>query len=249
MKASSGWVGGVAVALMFSVISIAQTATAPAKKRHTKPVAPAATQEDVQSLRDLVQSQQKQIETQSQQVQQLQEQLHQVLDAVQQANVNSQKSQAGVEQAQAAAAQAQQRADDANRAAGEASTAAASATSATGLLEKQTKDEQSQLKNFQTVLGRFRLNGDVRVRGENYMQTGIEDRNRARIRVRLGLDGQLSQDFVGGIAIATGSLGDPTTTNETLTNAFDRKTIGLDRGYITYNPVAHSWLSLTGGKF
>ena len=97
------------------------------------------------------------------------------------------------------------------------------------MLEKQTKDEQTQLKNFQTALGRFRLTGDVRVRGENYMQTGIEDRNRARIRVRLGLDGQLSQDFVGGIAIATGSLGDPTTTNETLTNAFDRKTIGLDR--------------------
>jgi hypothetical protein len=34
-----------------------------------------------------------------------------------------------------------------------------------------------------------------------------------------------------------------------LTNNFDRKTIGLDRGYITYNPVAHRWLSLTGGKF
>jgi hypothetical protein len=44
-------------------------------------------------------------------------------------------------------------------------------------------------------------------------------------------------------------LGDPTSTNETLTNDFDRKTIGLDRGFITYNPVAHKWLSLTGGKF
>jgi putative porin len=49
--------------------------------------------------------------------------------------------------------------------------------------------------------------------------------------------------------LATGSLGDPTTTNETFTNFFDRKTIGLDRGYITYNPVAHRWLSATGGKF
>jgi hypothetical protein len=44
-------------------------------------------------------------------------------------------------------------------------------------------------------------------------------------------------------------LGDPTTTNETFTNNFDRKTIGLDRGWITYNPIAHRWLSLTGGKF
>jgi hypothetical protein len=98
-------------------------------------------------------------------------------------------------------------------------------------------------------MGRFRLSGDIRVRGENYTQDGIQDRNRARIRVRLGLDGQLNEDFVGGIAIATGSQGDPTTTNETLTNGFDRKTIALDRGFITYNPVAHSWLSLTGGKF
>jgi hypothetical protein len=44
-------------------------------------------------------------------------------------------------------------------------------------------------------------------------------------------------------------MGDPTTTNETLTNIFDRKTIALDKGYITYNPVAHPWFSATGGKF
>ena len=54
---------------------------------------------------------------------------------------------------------------------------------------------------------------------------------------------------MGGIYLATGTLADPSTTNETLTNFFDRKTIALDRGYITYNPVAHKWLSLTGGKF
>jgi len=67
--------------------------------------------------------------------------------------------------------------------------------------------------------------------------------------VRFGVEGKLSDDFIGGFAIATGPLGDPTTTNETFTNFFDRKTIGLDRGYITYQPVAHKWLQLTGGKF
>ena len=56
-------------------------------------------------------------------------------------------------------------------------------------------------------------------------------------------------DFVGGLYLASGSLGDPTTTNTTLTNFFDRHTIGIDRGYITYNPLAHKWISLTGGKF
>jgi hypothetical protein len=241
------------ITLALSTSLIAQTAApqnAPPKKKRAKLAAtPAASKADVQALRDLVQTQQKQIEAQNQQVQQLQDQLHQVLDAVQQSTANAQKLQAGAEQAQATAAQAQQSATQAQQAAEQANTAATSATSTTSLLQTQAKQDQARLENFQNLLGRFRLNGDIRVRGENFTQDGTQDRNRARLRVRLGLDGQLNQDFVGSIGIATGSLGDPTTTNETLTNAFDRKTIGLDRAYVTYNPVDHPWLSLTGGKF
>jgi Putative porin len=59
----------------------------------------------------------------------------------------------------------------------------------------------------------------------------------------------LAEDFTGGFFLATGSLGDSNSTNETLTNFFDRKTVGLDRGYIAYQPLAHKWLQLTGGKF
>ena len=244
------WWGILVVASVLSVVSRAQTAAAPATRKHARPAADStATQEDVQALRDLVQSQQKQIEAQGQQMQQLQDQLHQVLDAVQQANTNSQKGQSGAEQAQATAIQAQQSATEAQHAAADASTAAASAASADALLEKENKKEQTQLKGLADLAGRFRFSGDVRVRFENYTQDGTQDRNRARIRVRLGLEGQLNQDFLGGVALATGSQGDPTTTNETLTNAFDRKTIALDKGFITYNPVAHKWLSLTGGKF
>ena len=101
------------------------------------------------------------------------------------------------------------------------------------------------------LVGRFRLGGDVRIRGESQFQDqpGFFDRNRGRVRVRFGFDGKLNEDFTGGVYLATGSLGDPTTTNETFTNFFDRKTIGLDKGWITYNPLAHKWLSLTGGKF
>ena len=75
------------------------------------------------------------------------------------------------------------------------------------------------------------------------------DAHRARVRVRFGFDGKLNEDFIAGLSIATGTLGDPTSTNTTFTNNFDKKTIGLDRAYVTYNPVAHKWLSLTGGKF
>src|ERR1700688_2982619 len=239
MRHSFRRLGIFTIALALSGPLLAQTTTTPPKKKRAKlaaiPAAPAASQQDVQSLRDLVLAQQKQLESQNQQVQQLQSQLHEVLDAVQQSNATAQKLRSGAEQAQATAA--------------EATSAAVSATSATSLLQTQAKAEETKLEAFQNVLGRFRLSGDIRMRGENFTQTDTQDRNRARVRIRLGLDGQLNEDFVGSIALATGSLGDPTTTNETLTNAFDRKTIALDRGYITYSPVAHSWLSLTGGKF
>ena len=254
MRQSFRWLGSFTIALALGGSLLAQTtATTPLKKKRAKPAtapaAPGASQQDLQSLRDLVLAQQKQLETQNQQVQQLQDQLHRVLDAVQQSNANDQKLQSGAEQAQATAAQAQQSATDAQHAAAEAASAAASATSVTSSLQSQSKTEQTRVEALQNVLGRFRFSGDVRVRGENFTQAGTQDRNRARVRVRLGLDGKLNEDFVGSIALATGSQGDPTTTNETLTNAFDRKTIALDRGYIAYNPVAHSWLSLTAGKF
>ena len=112
-----------------------------------------------------------------------------------------------------------------------------------------TQDEQKRMSALEGLVGRFRFNGDVRVRGETFSQDGVADRNRARIRVRFGFDGKLNDDFIAGISLATGSLADPTSTNESLTNFFDRKTIALDRGYITYNPIAHKWIALTGGKF
>lgn len=242
-------VGILTVIFVLGVQLFAQTASPPRKKRTRPATAPAASQQDLQALRDLVSTQQKQIEAQSRQVQQLQDQLRQVLDSVQQANANSRKVQSGADQPRATAAQAQQSAEKAQAAVAQASSAADSANSTAALLETQSKKEQVQLTAIQNLVGRFRLSGDVRVRGENFTQDSTEDRDRARIRVRLGLDGQLNEDFVGGIALATGSQGDPTTSNETLTNAFDRKTIALDRGFITYNPVAHPWLSLTGGKF
>ncbi|MFZ0801353.1 MAG: putative porin, partial [Terriglobales bacterium] len=126
---------------------------------------------------------------------------------------------------------------------------ATDATTALAAVSTQTQEDGRQISALQAALSRFRFSGDVRIRGEDYFQKGVPDLNQARIRVRFGVEGKLNEDFVGGLALATGALGNPTTTNETLSGAFDRKTIALDRGYITYNPVAYSWLSLTGGKF
>lgn len=247
MSLSFRWREILIVVLLLGAASVGQT-LAP-KRQAKQAMVPAASQADVQQLRKLIEEQQKQIAAQNEQMHHLQDQLLQVLDALQQSNANAQKTQSGAEQAQATAAQAQHSAVQAQQAAAQASSAAASVQSVTSSLQAQAKQDRTQLEAFQNLLGRFRLSGDIRVRGESYSQTGTQDRDRARIRVRLGIDGQLNEDFVGGIALATGSLGDPTSSNETLTNVFDRKTIALDRGFITYSPVAHPWLSLTGGKF
>jgi hypothetical protein len=124
-----------------------------------------------------------------------------------------------------------------------------------------TQEDQKRIVAAESVLNRFRFSGDVRVRGEGFIQnyngcTACLDRYRARIRVRLGIDGKINEDFTGGVYLASGAVvngapdfKDPVSTNETLTSFFERKTIGIDRGWVTYNPLAHKWLSLTGGKF
>jgi hypothetical protein len=239
MKSSLKW---FVVPLLVTAL-FAQTAPKPkTRKAPPKAAVPAVTAADVQALRDALAAQQ-------QQIQQLQQSLAQRDQAVQAAQQQAQ-------QAQTAASDAQQKAAAIATAAGadkdSVSKLNSDMTDVRTTIQNQlltAQDEQKRVSALESAFGRFRWAGDMRVRGESFFQKGVADRNRARIRVRFGFDGKLNEDFFGGIALATGSFGDPTTTNESLTNNFDRKTIGLDRGYITYNPVAHKWLFLTGGKF
>ncbi len=238
MKSSFAWI--VVPLLMTSLV--AQTTTPrPRKKAPSKPAEPAVTAADVQALKDALAAQQQQI----QQLQQSLTQRDQAVQAAQQAAQQAQTAATDAEQKAAAAASAS--ADKDSVAKLNSDLTDVKTTVQNQLLTAQ--DEQKRVSLIEGSLGRFRWTGDVRVRAEDFFQKGVADRNRARIRVRFGFEGKLNEDFFGGIALATGSFGDPTTTNETLTNNFDRKTIGLDRGYITYNPIAHRWLSVTGGKF
>jgi Putative porin len=234
------------ILLVASLLLQAQTATP--KKKVSKPV-----NADVQALKEAVAAQQEQIKALSQQLQQTNQQL-------QQTNQQFQQTQQQLQQAQQTAADAQQKAN-------EVATSAAAKDSVDKLnseyadvrttLTNNALTEQEQQKRFsglEDALGRFRWTGDVRVRGESYFQkysgcTLCNDRNRVRIRVRFGFEGKLNDDFIAGVSLASGTLGDPSTTNETLTNNFNRKTIGLDRGYITYKPLAAPWFSATAGKF
>jgi len=239
--------------LLLASSLMAQTAAAPKKKAASKPAAKSAATSDLQALKDAVAAQQ-------QQIQALQQQLQQTNQQLQQTNQQYQQTQQQLQQAQQTAADAQQKAASIESSVAQkgdidklsAQFADVQTTLTNNAVSSQ--DEQKRVSALEATLGRFRWTGDVRVRGESFFQSYdgcliCNDRNRARIRIRFGFEGKLNDDFIAGVALATGSMGDPTTTNETFTNNFDRKTIGLDKGFITYNPVAHKWLSLTGGKF
>jgi cell division protein FtsL len=232
-----------------ATLLVAQSFPSSKTSAKRKGAAARAVPQEIQDLRDLIAVQQQQLQAQHQQVEELKSQMQQLLDATRKANAAADKGQSSAEQAQTTAAQAQAAAADAQRAATEAGSRAGEAKIAVSTVTAQTKDAGKRLSALQDLVGRFRFSGDVRIRGEDFFQDGVPTRNRVRVRVRFGVEGQLSEDFTGGLALASGTVGDPTTTNETLTNFFDRKTIGLDRGYVTYNPVAARWLSLTGGKF
>jgi hypothetical protein len=221
---------------------VAQTAPKPKAKRAAKPVQPAVTLQDIQALKDALAAQQQQIEQLKQEVQQKDQ-------AWQQAQQQLQQAQTTASDAQSKAAAAESEANSQKESVSKLGSQMADVQTTLTNTAVGTQEEQKRMSALEGLVGRFRFNGDVRVRGESFFQNGVADRNRARVRVRFGFDGKLNEDFIAGIALATGSLGDPTSTNETFTNFFDRKTIALDRGFITYNPVAHRWVSVTGGKF
>ncbi len=247
MKATKLFVHVLAlVALSASMWAQATSAKPVVKKKKTIATAaatqPAITAADIQALKDAIAAQQ-------QQIQQLSQQLQQNQQASQQAQQQAQQAQSAASEAQQKTSSIQAAADQQQSTVAKLSSDVADVKTTVNSAVSASQEGQKRVAAIESAFGRFRFSGDMRVRGENTVQQGTQDRNRGRLRARFGVDGQLGEDFVGGIYIASGSLGDPTTTNETFTNFFDRKTIGIDRGYITYNPVAHRWLSLTGGKF
>lgn len=93
--------------------------------------------------------------------------------------------------------------------------------------------------------------GDVRVRQETINidgQTNSQDKDRQRIRARLGAYTEINPQVSTGIRIATGGSSDARSTNQDLDGYFVKKDLWLDLGYIDYAPTAVKNLHVIGGK-
>ena len=70
-----------------------------------------------------------------------------------------------------------------------------------------------------------------------------------RLRARLQMRGTISDEFDWGLRLATGSMADNISTNQTMTDFFNRKPFALDQAFVTYKPKRAPGLRLQGGKF
>ena len=116
-------------------------------------------------------------------------------------------------------------------------------------LETDTAANKKETDAKGKQLGNFNFSGDIRARVETFLPGRRRNPNRERFRLRFNVTGKISDEFSGGFSLATGSLDDPVSTNQTLTSFFNRKNIGIDKAYITYKPKYANFLSLDMGKF
>ena len=124
-----------------------------------------------------------------------------------------------------------------------------------------TAKKTNELSSFDQKLAwaaKTQFKGDVRMRhetikveGENGVtRAGVtgRDKDRERIRARLGAYTEINPQVDTGIRIATGGGSDARSTNQDLDGYFDKKSIWLDLGYIDYHPDQIKNLHIIGGK-
>jgi hypothetical protein len=149
----------------------------------------------------------------------------------------------------------------------EASPAALAASAAVTPQPAQAPAIEDRLKKVEArvaEIGAIKFSGDIRLRAESFfglsnslangdnpavLGNELSPRHRMRLRARLQMRGSVSEEFDWGLRLATGSFADNISTNQTLTDFFNRKPFALDQAFVTYRPKRAPGVRLQGGKF
>lgn len=91
---------------------------------------------------------------------------------------------------------------------------------------------------------RWKWKGDFRVRNENIDQELAVERNRSRVRVRLGFEAEVNPTVKAGFQFATTESGDARSSNQTLGDVNSRKALDLDLAYVEWAPNAATKVTL-----
>jgi hypothetical protein len=133
-------------------------------------------------------------------------------------------------------------------------------TAQTPVIEERLKKVEARVAE----IGAIKLSGDLRLRSESFfglsnslanganpavLGNDLTPRHRMRVRARLNMRGSIGEEFDWGVRLATGSFADNISTNQTLTDFFNRKPFALDQAFVTYKPRRVPGLRIQGGKF
>lgn len=115
------------------------------------------------------------------------------------------------------------------------------------LLAKSEVDEKSTSKLLKNMAwaGKIKVKGDLRLRQEFIDDSGGAGDDRSRIRARLGVYADVTDNLKAGIRMASG--GSATSTNRTLSGAFANSGVFFDLAYMNWEVT--DGLELIGGKF
>ncbi len=168
--------------------------------------------------------------------------------AVSTADVDALKAQLQALQSRLAELEAAQKAQAAQVA--EASKAAQTAVAATSEQQEsidRTSDNLARTAaNVGEWVGRWQWKGDLRYRNENIDQEfTVRERNRDRIRARVGLVAKVNDTVRVTAQLATTENGDARSSNQTLTDSSSRKALDLDQAYAEWSPNAN-WKATFG---
>ncbi|MEA3225319.1 MAG: putative porin [Planctomycetota bacterium] len=125
------------------------------------------------------------------------------------------------------------------------------------MVGKAIDQKKADFKLTPDWLNNVAVKGDFRYRHEwKDDESRTDDRNRHRIRARLGIYGRANEEVDVGFRLASGnnaaptgdSEGSPASINQDLTNAFSSKNIWLDLAYFDYHPADIKGFKVLGGK-
>ena len=102
--------------------------------------------------------------------------------------------------------------------------------------------------NAETWTDKIKWQGDFRYRHELIDEEDKEQRNRHRLRARIGMFAEVTDDLRIGFQMTSGS-DDPVSNNQTLGDGFSTKNLGIDFAYFAWTPSALNGLRIHGGKF
>src|SRR5215207_1671168 len=135
-------------------------------------------------------------------------------------------------------------------------------------VEKQSAQTSKTSETVAKQIGSMTFGGDMRFRYEAFygqqnalasaetpgaFGNRLSTRQRLRMRARFRVTGKIGDEFDWGLRLATGSYADMISTNQTLTDFFNRKPFAVDQAFIGYRPkqpqTKHGAFQLQGGKF